>query len=280
MLPVAVCLRHHQPAMISNAYFPPLQEKPTFLVVLEVLFVILLIIFGLIGNIGLCAMVYAHRHLQTVSNYLVVNLSISDLLRIFLTLSVSTSVLIKRQWLYGETFCRVNGCYTLTFLVASLMSVTLISVNRYVQIVRPRDSATFFSKQRTRVMIFTLWLLACSIGIPPNLGWGHYGFFSSRATCFIAVGSSYSYTTVLILGFIATPFSVMIFCYVKIYFAIKRSRKRVFEHNVRSLAIAMTAENKEKLKKEVGIPSEILIINFSVAINRLDCSYVDYTRIE
>ena len=242
------------PEMSVTSEFSPLQEESTLLVVLEVFYLIFLIIFGLIGNIGLCAMVYTHRHLQIVSNYLIVNLSISDLLRIFFTLSVSTSVLIKRRWFYGETFCLLNGCYTLTFMIASLMSVALISANRFIQIVHHRDSATIFSKQRTKIMIFTLWFLACSISIPPNIGWGHYGFLSSRATCFIAVGSSYSYTTVLVLAFIATPFSVMVFCYVKIFLAVRRSRRRVVGRlSVGNLASAIPTESKENLRKEVSI---------------------------
>lgn len=237
--------------MEDPSLFPPLNDESTLLAILEVIFVFLLIIFGLIGNFGVCAMVYTHRHLQTIPNYLIVNLSISDLLRIFFTLSVSTGVLIERRWISGETFCRVNGCYTLIFLVASLMSVTTISVNRYFLIVRPNESATFFSQRRTRVMLFTLWFLAVSIAIPPNLGWGHYGFFVSRATCFIAVGSSYSYTSFLVIAFIAAPFSVLIWCYMKIYLAMKKSKQRVVQISVRSLPVSMSAENNERLKKEV-----------------------------
>lgn len=231
--------------------FPPLDDQSTLLTVLEVVFVFLVIVFGVIGNVGVCAMVYTHRHLQTIPNYLIVNLSISDLLRIFFTLSVSAGVLIERRWIYGETFCHVNGCYTLIFLVASLMSVTIISVNRYFLIVRPNESATFFSLRRTKIMLFTLWFLAVFIAIPPNLGWGHYGFFVSRATCFIAVGSSYSYTSFLVIAFIAAPFSVLIWCYMKIYLAMKKSKRRVVQISVRNLAGSMSAENKERLKKEV-----------------------------
>ena len=246
--------------MKDSFEFPPLNDEPTFVVILEVAFVLLLIIVGLIGNFGVCAMVYTNRHLQTVPNYLIVNLSISDILRILFTLSVSTGVLITRQWISGETFCRVNGCYTLSFLVASLMSVTIICVSRYYSIVRPQESATYFSKQRATAMIFMLWFLAVSISIPPNLGWGRYGFFSSRATCFIAVGSSYSYTTFLVLAFIALPFSVLIWCYVKIYLAVKRSKRRVEEHSVRHLAVTMSAENKEKLKKEVSASIKLKLL--------------------
>ena len=239
--------------MENSSQFPPLNDEAAVLIVLEVIFVFLLIIFGLIGNFGVCAMVYTHRHLQTIPNYLIVNLSISDLLRIFFTLSVSAGVLIKRRWISGETFCHINGCYTLIFLVASLMSVTLISVNRYFLIVRPNESVSFFSQRRTRTMLFTLWFLAVSIAIPPNLGWGRYGFFAERATCFIAVGSSYSYTTLLVMAFIAMPFSVLIWCYMKIYLAMKKSKRRVVQTSVRALPVAMSAENNERLKKEVSI---------------------------
>ena len=231
--------------------FPPLDDQSALLTVLEVIFVFLLIVFGVIGNFGVCAMVHTHRHLQTIPNYLIVNLSISDLLRIFFTLSVSAGVLIERRWIYGETFCLVNGCYTLIFLVASLMSVTVISVNRYFLIVRPNESATFFNLRRTKIILFTLWFLAVFIAIPPNLGWGHYGFFASRATCFIAVGSSYSYTSFLVIAFIAAPFSVLIWCYMKIYLAMKKSKRRVVQISVRNLPGSMSAENKERLKKEV-----------------------------
>lgn len=130
----------------------------------------------------------------------------------------------------------------------------LLHTNRFIQIVHHRDSATIFSKQRTKIMIFTLWFLAFSISIPPNIGWGHYGFISSRATCFIAFGSSYSYTTVLVLAFIATPFSVMVFCYVKIFLAVRRSRRRVVGRlSVGNLASAIPTESKENLRKEVSM---------------------------
>ena len=242
--------------MESSTEFPPLADQSTVLTVLEVVFVFLLIIFGLVGNFAICAMVYTHRHLQTIPNYLIVNLSVSDLLRIFFTLFVSASVLIKRQWVFGVAFCHVNGCYTLIFLVASLMSVTLISVNRYFLIVRASKSSTFFNIRRTKAMLFTLWFLAVFIAIPPILGWGHYGFFSSRATCFIAVGSSYSYTSFLVIAFITTPFSVLIWCYVKIYRAMKRSKQRV--KSVQTLPVAISTENDERLKKEVGGNSSCL----------------------
>lgn len=81
--------------MDSSTYFPPLAHGSPVFTVLGVAVVFLIIIFGLVGNFGICAMVYTHRHLQTIPNYLIVNLSVSDLLRIF-SLSLSLRVFLLK----------------------------------------------------------------------------------------------------------------------------------------------------------------------------------------
>ena len=239
-----------------TASFPSLGEISTGLLVLEVGVLLIMTVLGTIGNVCLCVMVYKTRQLRTVSNYLIVNLAVTDLLRIFTTTSVSVIVIVERTWIFGEVFCRVNGCYTLVLLVASLMSVTLISINRYFLIVRPGQSKSLFSKKKAASMVGLLWFLALLSGLPPNLGWGEYGFFTPRATCFIAVGSSYSYTSVLVVAFIALPFSVMIFCYLMVWLAIKRSKRRVVENGLRSLAAPVAVPgtgSAESIGKEVSL---------------------------
>ncbi|EDO32805.1 predicted protein, partial [Nematostella vectensis] len=176
--------------------------------------------FGLIGNLSLCAMIYKTRQLQTVSNFLVINLSISDLFRIILSLTISTSVLAKRSWIAGDIFCQVNGFYTLFFLSSSLLSVTLITLNRYYLVVKPNKAKTVFSKRNAKVMVIFLWCLSLLSAIPPVFGMGKYGFVAARATCFIEMGSTWTYTSLLVIVLIATPFSLMIWCYVKVYVAL------------------------------------------------------------
>lgn len=254
-----------------SSVFPRLGDISMGLLVLEVGVLLIMSVLGVLGNVCLCVMVYKTRQLQTVSNYLIVHLALTDLLRIFTTISVSVIVIVKRTWVFGEVFCSVNGCYTLIFLVTSLMSVTLISINRYYLVVRPNQSKSVFSKRKTALMLGLLWILATTSGVPPNLGWGEYGFFTSRATCFIALGSSYSYTSVLVVAFIAFPFSVMIFCYLKVYLAIKKSKQRVVENGLKSLAAPATSSisNAVNIGKEVRENLHVSFYEFQTKTRRL-----------
>lgn len=195
--------------------------------ILQVGLLLSFIILGFIGNVVVCFVVHKTQQLKTIPTFLVINLSVSDLLRISLTLSVSSAVLIKRTWIADNIFCQLNGFYTLVFLSSSLLCVTLISINRYFLIVKPNFSKKVFSKKNTILMVCGLWSFAIITALPPVLGLGKYGFNPGRATCFIALGSSDSYTSILVIFLIATPFSITIWCYIKVYLAIHHSKARV-----------------------------------------------------
>jgi len=220
--------------------------------IVQVTSLVLLIALGLLGNFILCFVVYKTRNLWTVPNLLIVNLSVSDLLRIVFSLSVSCAVLTTRRWI-GDLFCQINGFYTLVFLSSSLLCVTLISINRYFLIVKPNKSKQIFSRRNTRYMVGGLWSIGIVTAFPPLLGLGMYGFNASRATCFIAYGSSNSYTSILVLILIGAPFSVTIWCYIRVYIAIKHSKERVTVNNI-SPTVPPNHSTKRKLsQREVSI---------------------------
>jgi hypothetical protein len=222
----------------------------TFQVGLLVVFMVL----GLIGNFCVCLIVHKTQQLKTIPNFLIINLSVSDLLRIVFTSSVSSAVLIKRAWIADNVFCQINGFYTLVFLSSSLLCVTLISINRYFLIVKPNSSQNIFSRRNTLLMVCGLWSLAVVTGLPPLLGLGRYGFNAARATCFIAFGSSDSYTSILVIFLIAAPFSVTIWCYIKVYLEIYHSHARVTVNNAQEMIPSTQSAAKRRLgPREVSI---------------------------
>ncbi|XP_031560387.1 melanopsin-B-like [Actinia tenebrosa] len=244
----------------SGNYFQETQDEtalPQVSVGVQIFQVGLLFSFitlGLIGNMVVCFVVQKTQQLKTIPNFLIINLSVSDLLRISLTLSVSSGVLIKRAWIADSLFCRINGFYTLVFLSSSLLCVTLISINRYFLVVKPNFSKKVFSKKNTILMVGCLWSLAILTALPPILGLGRYGFNPSRATCFIALGSSDSYTSILVIFLIATPFSITIWCYIKVYLAVHHSQARVSGNKRQQIS----ATTQSVVKRGPG-PTEIKV---------------------
>jgi len=72
------------------------------------------------------------------------------------------------------------------------------------------------------------------------------------------------------MAFIGMPFSVLIWCYVKIYYAMKRSKQRVAVHSVRHLTVPPSAEDKEKLKKEVSGRKKLYALYSVIRYNKLN----------
>jgi len=212
----------------SNLVLP---EVHISLQVLQVTSIVIIIVFGLFGNVCVCFVVFKNCDLWTVPNFLIVNLSISDLFRIIFSLTISCVVLITRKWIGDDMFCQINGFYTLVFLSSSLLCVTLISINRYFIIVRPSQSKEIFSRRNTRMMVGCVWCVGIVTAIPPILGLGRYDFNPSRATCFIANGSSDSYTSILVIILIGLPCSVTIWCYIRVFVTMRLSKERLSVQN-------------------------------------------------
>ena len=106
----------------TSSRFAKLENDSIEIAVLQVGTLLLICVLGLLGNVCLCLTMFRRRQLQLkTSNWIVVHLAVSDLLRIVFSMSVSVGVLITREWIFGEIFCKINGFYTLLFLSGLLV---------------------------------------------------------------------------------------------------------------------------------------------------------------
>lgn len=77
------------------------------------------------------------RHQPTT--IFVMNLSLSDLLFGLFNLPLASSTFLRRTWTYGDFLCRLYPLFRYGLLAVSLFTVSLITINRYVIIVHPRQ---------------------------------------------------------------------------------------------------------------------------------------------
>ncbi|KAM4713116.1 leukotriene B4 receptor 1-like [Anableps anableps] len=117
-------------------------------------------LLGVPGNIAVILLKPNWEHLSSLSQCLMLNLAISDLL------SLLTLPLWIYSFLFGWTFDLVP-CKLLAYLVycsiyASLLTVTGLSIQRYLVVVRQRRC----HQVKRRVLLFMLWLAAGILSIP------------------------------------------------------------------------------------------------------------------
>ncbi|KAK5882888.1 hypothetical protein CesoFtcFv8_021429 [Champsocephalus esox] len=132
---------------------------------------------------------------------------------------VSITDLIGGQWVFGQFFCNVFIAMDVMCCTASIMSLCVISIDRYLGITKPltypvRQTGCCMAK-----MVLSVWLLSASITLPPLFGWAQN--VNDGRVCLISQDFGYTVYSTAVAFYI--PMSVMLIMYNRIYRAAKLS---------------------------------------------------------
>lgn len=120
---------------------------------------------SVIGNGLLLYVIVSSPRMRTVTNYLMANMAVGDLLMTLLCVPfTSTSVLILRHWPFGDVMCRLVSFTQAVAVFVSAFSLVAISGDRYRAIIYPlRPRCT---TQHARLTMALIWLLAAVVCLP------------------------------------------------------------------------------------------------------------------
>ena len=184
---------------------------------------------ALFGNISLFVVILRTYALRTQTNLFLLNLAAADLLVSVLNMPLTIATILHGSWMFGEFLCTLTAFLNLLSFVASVMSLAMVSVNRYHFVVKWKTYPKNFSKRRCAVYITLVWLFSGVLCLPPLLGWAEYRFIAGQSQCFVNWSSSVTYTLSMagvklcLLG----PASVMSVSYWKIWKVSNASRKKI-----------------------------------------------------
>uniref|UniRef100_A0A3B5ABT4 5-hydroxytryptamine receptor 7 n=1 Tax=Stegastes partitus TaxID=144197 RepID=A0A3B5ABT4_9TELE len=172
------------------------------------------------GNLLVVISVCFVKKLRQPSNYLIVSLAVADLsVAVAVMPFVSITDLIGGQWIFGQFFCNVFIAMDVMCCTASIMTLCVISIDRYLGITKPltypvRQNGCCMAK-----MILSVWLLSASITLPPLFGWAQN--VNDGRVCLISQDFGYTVYSTAVAFYI--PMSVMLIMYYRIYRAAKLS---------------------------------------------------------
>ncbi|XP_012708021.1 trace amine-associated receptor 13c-like [Fundulus heteroclitus] len=122
------------------------------------MYVVLCFISGLTAFLNLLVIIsISHfRQLHTPTNLLLLSLASSDFsVGLLLVFQI---VLIDGCWLYGDIMCTVYQYLAYVITSASIGTMVLISVDRYVAICYPLHYSTKITQGRVKICIFLCWI--------------------------------------------------------------------------------------------------------------------------
>ena len=193
------------------------------------IYVPLLAVLGFFGNFMVCIIFCSNAVHQSSMNTWIVNLAIADLVRCVNLLFMITAI-NGITWFKTNALCQLNGILSTFLTGTSLLSLTLISINRYFVIVK-KSAQKSFTKQNTLIFILFVWLYPLALSIGPVIGWSEYVYSPSTLICLIKVEFNVSYTVVAFGTLMIIPFVILCFCAWEILIAVYRTRQRVTGQN-------------------------------------------------
>ncbi|XP_029924862.1 alpha-1B adrenergic receptor-like [Myripristis murdjan] len=182
------------------------------------------IMFAIVGNILVILSVVCNRHLRIPTNYFIINLAIADLLLGTTVLPVSATLEVLDYWVFGRIFCDIWAAVDVLCCTASIMSLCVISIDRYIGVRYPLQYPMIVTEKRALLAMLGVWILAIVISIGPLLGWKQPPS-QDDTECLITEEPFYALFSSL--GSFYIPLAVILAMYCRVYVVAKRTTKNL-----------------------------------------------------
>ena len=112
----------------------------------------IIFIFGFFGNIILLWVILVNRSFHTPINYYLVNLSVSDLLILIIGMPHDLYLMWNRYpYPFEEAICRLRAFFAEASMISSVLTITVLTIERYTAIVHPLSAAMVSAKRRNDI---------------------------------------------------------------------------------------------------------------------------------
>ncbi len=197
----------------------------------------------ILGNALVIVAVAKERYLRKVTNYFIVSLALADLVIGSLVMPFSIFMeLSSHVWIFGQDWCDVWHSIDVLASTASILNLSVISLDRYWAITDPIAYPSKMSTGRAFVMIALIWICSAAISFPAILWWRAVltDPLSPKVCAFTEDPAYLIFSSMVSFYF---PMTIIIFAYYKIY--------RAAREQLRSLTTGSKVMNSHGVNGEV-----------------------------
>lgn len=215
----------------------------------------ILMLSSLLGNSAIIAIVLRNKHMQTTTNYLIVNMAVSDfMLSAFAVPRELTEIFIGyRRWLIdgpaGIAMCKLVYFVQDTSIAVSIQSIVVITVDRYAGVVTPFRRKPVITSKRLKLVIPVIWILSMGLH-SPYFYTAHHKQLNNTGICFFTWEPTHDnlqaqqiYYSIVSAIVIAIPLAIVTVLYSLIFRAMRR--QNFFWQTVASFRLRRRKETRK-----------------------------------
>uniref|UniRef100_A0A8C5NU89 Neuropeptide Y receptor Y6 n=1 Tax=Jaculus jaculus TaxID=51337 RepID=A0A8C5NU89_JACJA len=225
----------------NNSAFSYFQscQPPSLPLLLLIIAYTVVFIMGLFGNLSLIIIIVKkQREAQSVTNILIANLSLSDILVCGMCVPFTVIYTLMDHWIFGDAMCKLTSYAQSVSISVSIFSLVLIAVERYQLIVNPRGWKPRIAHAYWGITL--IWLLSLLLSVPLLLS-NHLtdepfrnlslptDVYTHRVACVEIWPSKTNqllFSTSLFMLQYFVPLGFILICYLKIVICLRRRHRR------------------------------------------------------
>ena len=228
----------------------------SFQCVLLYVFLGLLSVATVFGNVLVIISVVYFKQLHVPTNYLILSLALADLFVGVLVFPFSMAFTVTSCWYREDLLCKIRGSLDVTLSTASILNLCCISIDRYYAVCQPLTYRSKINNPIIRIMILVSWGVAVFIGT----GIIVVGFNQGKCDGDCLIDALISTTLACVFSFYI-PVIIMLSIYLKIYLVAQRQAKNILKTNFQIAKPAAVASKTEtKATKTLAIVMGVFLL--------------------
>ncbi len=140
------------------------RQKETMHIISVVIYIVSLVL-GVIGN-GTVIWVAAFKSKKTVNSVWLLNLAIADFVFVLFLPFFIDYILRDFHWDFGVAMCKINSFVSVMNMYASVLFLTVLSIDRYVSLVHLDWSRRHRTVERAWLVCGCIWVIAAAMSSP------------------------------------------------------------------------------------------------------------------
>ena len=206
-------------------FLSAMSERTVLSIATESTMFILINITAILGNCFVLAAILRNPRLRKIANWYILTLAMADLFVAVTCMPLTVGASLKGEWVYSDVICQIQGLVLHIWAVFSLTIVAATAVHRYYRVIRPARFREIFTKTFTILMVISCFVLSTAAVLALVFALDAPFKFTPHFFCtphFPNQKAKKAAALSVFVGFIAIPCSILLFCYFRVYRAVRR----------------------------------------------------------